>query len=30
MGVAKLAIEGGEVEAVTDFIFYGLQNHCGL
>ena len=20
--------EGGKVEAVTDFIFLGLQNHC--
>ena len=22
-------IDGGKVETVTDFIFSGLQNHCG-
>ena len=27
--ITSWQIKGGKVEAVTDFIFLGLQNHCG-
>ena len=27
--ITSWQITGGKVEAVTDFIFLGLQNHCG-
>ena len=27
--IASWQIEGGKVEAMTDFSLFGLQNHCG-
>ena len=27
--ITSWQIEGGKVEAITDFYFLGLQNHCG-